>query len=261
MSSLLLFVLCLVGSCAVVGGVILIEFMSFSRGQDDFQEGSYLLIFFSLFLSFCGLVAGCFSRKFGHVLAILLGLAPVKVLSFFIYEVSGHSTRAVSPADQLAAEEQEQARIKARRAALTRAALAQRQAIARTHPYAGRDSTQPYYTADQMPSLTGKPEFRPEQHESYHELAHLLSRAATPHLDHTELQPDTIPVSFIVGPYGGIFQVQIQYGEIPETGAHTRAEAAVLQAVEELPLLHPGRMNGQPVSVRILVLVSVPASH
>lgn len=184
MSSLLLFILCLLGSCAVVVAVIVIEFTYFSKSNDGLQSGTRQLIFFSLFFGFSGLIPGCFSRNFGYVLAILSGLAPIELLAFFVYEVGSQGTHSLSPTAQ-AAEEKEQARVKARRAGLTRAYLAQLEAIARTHPYTGRDSTQPCYTAEQMPSLTGKLEFHPEQRESYRELAQLLSRHATPNLNPT----------------------------------------------------------------------------
>ncbi|MBF9143858.1 hypothetical protein [Hymenobacter properus] len=261
MSSLVLFLLCLLGSGAVVVAVIGIEFTHFSKSNNGWQAGSYQLLALSLFLGCCGLVAGCLSRSLGHVLAILLGLAPVELLAFLFYQVENHGTSVASPAAQEAALVQEEARVEARRAALTRAQLAQQAAIARTHPYTGRDSTQPYEAAEQMPSLTGSPEFAPTSRASYRALAHLLSRNATPHLDPTEPRPDTIPVGFTVGPYGGTFHAQIQYGEIPELGAHTRAEAAVLRAAAALPRLHPGRINGQPVPVRIVVAVPLPVAR
>jgi hypothetical protein len=212
-------------------------------------------------VGFCGLIVGCFSRNVGYVLAILLSLVPVELLAFLLYQVENPGPSVASPAAQEAALAQEEARVEARRAALARARRAQQTALARVHPYTGRDSTQPYDAAEHMPSLTGKPKFRPTPRASYRALAHLLRREATPHLDPSESRPDTVPVGFTVGPYGGTFHAQIQYGEIPERGAHTRAEAAMLRAVDALPRLHPGRINGQPVPVRIVVAVPLTTAR
>ena len=162
MSSLVLFGLCLLGSGAVVMAVLVLEFLLFTKGNDGVQSGSTFLIFFSLFLGLCGLIISCTNRCFRCMMAILLGLSPVELLAYFIYAVGGWAPY-LSPSSppQISAEDQ-QALIMARREALARTYLAEQEAIARTHPYTGRDSTQPFYTADQMPSLTGKAEYRPQ---------------------------------------------------------------------------------------------------
>lgn len=250
LSSLTLFVLCFLGSCGVVAAILFLEISTFTRSNNGFQASTYLLILFPLLFGLLGIVVACCYKRFLHALAIVFGLLPVALVALLVYTVTGKDTDY-----QQMPSEQQEAEIQARQEAVAR-----QEAIIRSHPYTGRDSIEPYYTAEQMPSLTGKPEYHPKRSESYIELAQLLSRRARPGLNLLEQHPDTIPVSFTVGPYGGIYQERIQYAEIPEAYARTRANEAVLRAVRGLTRLYPGRIKGQPVPVRIVVAVPMPAS-
>ncbi|MBX0289619.1 hypothetical protein K3G63_04170 [Hymenobacter sp. HSC-4F20] len=235
-----------IGSCAVVVAIIVLEVANYSRSNDDLQSSTYLLLILSLVAGLLGIINACVDKSVVRVVAVVVGLLPVELLALLVYEISDSFSRQTSYEQPEAMTREDWQEVK------------RREEMIRTHPYTGRDSIEPYYTAEQMPSLTGKPEYQPDPSKSYVELGRLLSRRATPTLDSAQPRPDTVFVSFTVGPYGGIFQEQIQYRNTPKSAAHKQAEEAVLLAVHDVPRLHPGRINGKPVSVRIHVAVPLP---
>jgi hypothetical protein len=247
MNPLLLLVLWFLGSCGVILAIIVIEVTHYSRSKDDLQSSTYLLLFLSLFAGFCGIIEACVNKSLVRVIAVVVGLLPVELLGLLVYEITDpFSTRtSYEPREAMTPQQWEEVR--------------RQQELIRTHPYSGRDSIDPYYSADQMPSLTGKLEYDTNPGQAYVALGQLISRRATLNLDSAPPHPDTVFVSFTVGPYGGVFQEQIQHRFSADSMAHKQAEEAVLWAVHGLPRLHPGRLNGKPISVRIHVAVPVPA--
>jgi hypothetical protein len=189
----------------------------------------------------------CFNKSVVRVMAVIVGLLPVELFGLLVYEVTDpFSTRtSYEQRDAMTPQQWE--------------AVKRQQELARTHPYSGRDSIEPHYSAEQMPSLTGKPEYCPNPRQSYVALGQLISRRATRTLALTQPHPDTVFVSFTVGPYGGVFQEQIQRRFTSESAAtYKQAEDAVLWTVQDLPRLYPGRINDKPASVRIHVAVPMP---
>jgi hypothetical protein len=109
-------------------------------------------------------------------------------------------------------------------------AEARAQAHAHAHPYTGRESTDAYFEAELMPSLTGQPEYQAHSPDSYRLLAGLISQRVTASLGPTLPPPDTLTASFNVGPYGGIFQAVIEHEQLEDSHS-PEAVRAVIQAV------------------------------
>jgi hypothetical protein len=247
MHPVLLLVLWFLGSCAVIITVVVIEIASYSRSNDDIQPSTYLLVMLSLVAGFCGIVEACFCKSIARVIAVVVGLLPVLLLSHLVFSIPNPFVGPTSTEPREPLTKEQWAEIK------------HQQEMIRTHPYSGRDSIEPYYSADQMPSLSGQPEYDPNPSQSYVALGQLIGRRATANLDSAQPRPDTVFVSFTVGPYGGVFQEQIQRRFTSDSTFHKQTEDVVLWAVKDLPRLQPGRINGKPVSVRIHVAVPVPA--
>jgi hypothetical protein len=248
MNPVLLLVLWFLGSCVVLIAIIGIEMTNFTRSSNNLQSSTYLLLILSLAAGFIGIVNAWIDKSVVRVIAVVVGLLPVELLALLVYKISNPFSRQTYYEQPDALTREQWAEVK------------RQQEMIRTHPYSGRDSIEPYYSADQMPSLSGKPEYDPNPGRSYVALGQFISRRAMPNLNSTQPHPDTVFVSFTVGPYGGVFQEQIQRRFTSNSVVHKQAEDAVLWSVKDLPRLRPGRINNKPVSVRIHVAVPVPAT-